>query len=67
MNCPLCGTELKVMNGNSMHVTDPKYGVTVWCPGEHPRICPAQEVMGHGNNLREAYEIVLTKYKKETR
>lgn len=66
MNCPLCGTELMAVDGDRIHENDSKYGVTVWCPAAYPTVCPAQEVMGHGNNVRDAYAVVLAKYKKGT-
>lgn len=54
------------MDGNQMHPNDPKYGVTCWCPASYPEACPAQEVMGHGSNAKDAYAVVLAKYKKGT-
>ena len=64
VKCPLCDNFLFAQDGTRM---DPKDGVTVWCDaphGEAPGMCPAQEVMGHGNNEKSAYEIITQKYKK---
>ena len=65
MNCPICGTKLMEANGEPIHPGDANYGVTVWCPGAYPSVCIAQEVMGHGNNVKDAYAVVLAKYKKD--
>ncbi len=58
-NCPLCGAELVEMMGNAMHPHSPKYGVTLFCPNVK---CPAQEVMGHGGNAKEAWAVVQAKF-----
>ena len=62
--CPICDQLMVAMDGQ---VLDPKDGVTVWCETPHgngPGQCSAQEVTGHGNNEKSAYEIVTQKYKK---
>lgn len=58
--CPLCQAALAVMPGESLHPGDPKYGVSVWCPSS---ACPAQEVSGHGDNAKEAFEVITHKFK----
>jgi hypothetical protein len=59
--CPLCQTELIAQVGNVIHPGDPKFGANLYCPARH---CEAQEVMGHSKTHKEAYEIILSKYKK---
>lgn len=61
--CPICGVDLASCVGSKMDPTD---GVTVWCPNndcKSPDGVPCQEVMGHGNNKEQAYEIIKEKYK----
>jgi len=60
-NCPLCGKEMTSVDGESIHLGNTKYGVTIFC---HNKECPAQEVSGHGNNLKDAYEVVIHKFGK---
>lgn len=57
--CPLCKHELTSAFGHKMYPNDPKHGVTLFCPS---RECPAQEVMGHGNNIKEAWEVVQARF-----
>ena len=62
--CPICDQPMMALNGQ---VLDPKDGVTIFCNtphGNQPGQCSAQEVFGHGNNEKAAYEIVKDKYKK---
>jgi len=62
--CPICDHLMVARDGQ---VLDPKDGVTVWCGNTHgsaPGQCSAQEVAGHGNNEKAAYEIITQKYKK---
>lgn len=57
MNCPLCSAALVSVEGTSLNARD---GVTVYCPS---KICPAQEVAGHGRNEKEAFEVIQEKCK----
>jgi len=57
-NCPVCGGELREQVGNAMHPGDPKFGILLDCPHLN---CPAQEIMGHGDNVKGAYEIVMAR------
>ena len=61
MNCPICAGEMSEYLGNQVHRGDKEYGVMVYCPHLG---CMAQEVMGHGDNAKQAFEIVMQKYKK---
>jgi len=57
--CPLCKSELVQMFGESVHPNDPKYGVTLYCPSWK---CPAQEVSGHGSNVKDAWGVIEAKF-----
>lgn len=59
-SCPLCSAELVEQVGNVMHPGDAKYGVSLYCPS---LTCPAQEVAGHGDNAKAAFEVVTDKFK----
>ncbi len=59
-SCPMCGAELVESFGNQVFPGDRKHGVTLTCPSY---TCPAQEVMGHGDNAKEAFEVITHKYK----
>ena len=62
--CPICDVLMVAMPGSRLDATD---GVTIWCANTHgsaPGNCTAQEVFGHANNEKAAYEIVKDKYKK---
>ena len=61
-NCPLCSAEMVETLGNQIHPGDAKHGIMLWCPSKE---CPAQEVCGHGNTVKAAYEIVVQKYKSD--
>jgi len=60
-NCPVCNGELRESVGTCLHPHDPKYGITLDCPS---LTCPAQEVVGHGDNVRHAFEIVTQKFNR---
>lgn len=60
--CPICGSEMQGMDGEKMHPNDKNYGYTLFCVNMD---CTAQEVMGHGDNEKKAYEIVVAKYGKK--
>lgn len=62
--CPLCNTLLVQEHGEKIHPGDPAHGVSLLCPAEYPRICSAQEVMGHGRTSDEAFRIIQQKYVK---
>ena len=55
-NCPLCNGEMKLIPGTQINAND---GVTLYCPH---RTCPAQEVFGHGQTDKQAWEIITQKY-----
>lgn len=59
--CPICSGDMTVVPGDVMHPGDPKFGITVFCP---VLTCPAQEVSGHGDNAKEAYEVVVHKFQR---
>lgn len=59
--CPLCKVEMEPMDGEKMHPGDSKYGVTLYCINME---CPAEEVFGHGDKIKDAYEVVIAKYAK---
>lgn len=61
--CPLCKKPLTITPGSVIHKND---GVTLYCDtplGTGPDQCPAQEVMGHGRNEDNAYDVITQKYK----
>jgi hypothetical protein len=58
--CPLCNSELLETMGNAVHPNDPKFGVTLFCGS---RECPAQDVMGHGDKVKDAFEVIQHRYK----
>lgn len=62
MNCPICKAPLVSMEGNTMHPGDSDFGITLYCNNKQ---CTAQEVVGHGDNARQAYDVVLAKYKPD--
>jgi hypothetical protein len=55
--CPICNVELVAAPGNQLCATE---GVTVWCENEE---CPCDEVFGHANNEKNAYQIIKEKYR----
>lgn len=57
MTCPICKAEMSNQRGTQV---DPSDGVTVYCA--NPK-CPCDEVYGHGNNEKSAYQIIKEKYK----
>jgi hypothetical protein len=57
--CPVCGCDLTKADGDRFHPNDPKFGAYLYCPSP---TCPAQEVCGHGKNVKEAFDIVTSKY-----
>ena len=57
--CPLCNSKLGVVAGEKMHPGDSDYGYTLYCMN---MVCPSQEVMGHGKNEKEAYEVIHAKF-----
>lgn len=60
--CPICSGEMIEILGDKMHPGDGKFGVILECPS---RACPAQEVAGHGDNVKQAWEIVQSKFKRK--
>jgi len=56
-NCPMCSGSLTLVQGTAMNSKD---GWTLFCPS---KACPAQEVMGHGYNAKEAYSVITHKFK----
>jgi len=61
--CPVCNLFLNSEDGDHLHPNNPDYGVTLFCPSFS---CPAQEVFGHANNERNAFEIITQKYGKKS-
>ena len=59
--CPICKVPLKKVWGSKMNQNDPKFGVTVFCGNLK---CSAQEVMGHGEKEKDAFEVVWAKFVK---
>ena len=57
--CPLCKVELKEKVGEKMHPGNVDYGITLDCENVG---CTSQEVMGHGSNVKQAYEVILSKF-----
>jgi hypothetical protein len=55
--CPMCGVPLVSAPGNQINALD---GVTVFCENAE---CPCDEVFGHGNNEKSAYQIIKEKFK----
>lgn len=53
------------LTGDLLHPGNNEYGVTLTCPGVYPTVCPAQEVMGHGNNEMAAFSVIEQKYKSD--
>jgi hypothetical protein len=58
-NCPICQVEMVQMYGNAIHPNDPAHGVLLRCINKE---CSAQEVEGHGDKVKDAYETVMHKY-----
>lgn len=63
-HCPLCKSVLREHVGNAIHPSDPDYGITLDCSNLQ---CPAQEVMGHGNKAKDAYQVILERFCNERR
>lgn len=57
--CPLCQAELSEYQGDQVHPNDPAFGVTLDCSN---KVCPAQEVMGHGKNAEGAFNVIMQKF-----
>jgi len=60
-DCPVCKSELKEEFGNQLHPGDKDYGITLYCPNWQ---CPAAEVSGHGDNVKQAFEVITSKFNK---
>jgi hypothetical protein len=58
--CPVCKVNLHWEFGEQIHPGNPEYGVMVFCRNKE---CRAEEVMGHGKNEKEAFEIVTDRFK----
>ena len=64
--CPICGAGLAQMVGDIMYKGNPDYGVTVWCPNQDCKSkegIPCQEVMGHGTNAKNAFDIIQERFR----
>ncbi len=59
--CPICKENMTRYDGEKMHPNDPKFGLTLLCENQK---CTAQEVMGHGDKAKDAYEVVIAKFVK---
>lgn len=60
LKCPVCKGKLRAFPGDYFHPGDPKFGVKLECPNVD---CDAQEVMGHGKNEKEAFEVITDRFK----
>lgn len=58
-NCPVCNNVLVQSLGTLVHPGDGKFGVNLFCSA---RECPAQEVAGHGENLKQAWLVIQQKF-----
>lgn len=58
--CPICQGNLSAFPGDRFHPNDPKFGVKLECAN---MTCPCPEVMGHGKNEKDAYEIIIERFK----
>ena len=58
--CPVCNGFLHAEFGTQINPGNPDFGVTIDCKS---KTCPAQEVMGHGDNEKKAFEIVTDRFK----
>ena len=58
-NCPICKSTMSGAYGERMHPGDEKYGYTLFCTN---LTCSSQEVFGHSDNEKKAYEVVMAKY-----
>jgi hypothetical protein len=50
------------LQGDRMHPGDSNYGITLACINDK---CSAQEVMGHGNKIKDAWDVVNTKFNRK--
>jgi hypothetical protein len=60
--CPVCNEVLREQVGTVLNPGDIKYGITLDCENKN---CNVQEVAGHGDNAKKAYDIILMKYSKK--
>jgi len=58
-NCPVCQVEMQEQAGSFLYPGDPKFGVTLFCRNVG---CSAQEVAGHGDNVKDAWKVVQEKF-----
>jgi hypothetical protein len=54
-NCPVCQSEMTVGHNEK----GPVDGVFIWCRNDK---CTAQEVMGHGEKEKDAWEVVQQRF-----
>lgn len=57
--CPLCKGLLREQVGTKIHPGDSDYGITLDC---NNILCPSEEVMGHGDKAKDAYQVILDKF-----
>lgn len=57
--CPICKTELREQIGDKLHPFNIDYGTTLDCPNKQ---CLSEEVMGHGDKLKDAFQVILDKF-----
>lgn len=55
----MCKSGLVGMVGCKGHEEDSNWGYSLYCLNKG---CSAQEVMGHGKNEKEAYEVIHAKF-----
>ena len=58
--CPVCNEFLSAEFGTQINPGNPAFGIVVFCRNKE---CRAEEVMGHGKNEKEAFEIVTDRFK----
>lgn len=60
--CPVCGVEMLHVMGNKIHPGDKNYGVSLIC--SRKECASTEEVCGHGDKAKDAYEIAVEKFSR---
>ena len=60
--CPVCNSLLKEEYGNQLHPGDKEYGIVLYCANKE---CTAAEVSGHGDNVKQAFEVITSKFNRK--
>ena len=58
-NCPICSEEMVESAGDGVTMGDPKLGAFLICRNMK---CSAQDVSGHGSNVKDAWRVVQEKF-----